>query len=152
MNDAYDIEMRLLSQPRYLCVARAAIGAAVEKLGYGDGPSGQIMLAVDEALANVIRHGYEGREDQPIWLRFRPTGQPGAEGFEIVIDDQAPQVDPEQIKGRDLEEIRPGGLGVHIIRKIMDHVEYTARPEGGMRLKMTKKPVAPHRDTTPSER
>lgn len=155
MSNDFDIELRLLSQPRYLCVARAAIGAAVEKLGYNDGLCGQIMLAVDEAVANIIRHGYDGRCDQPIWLRFRPLddiADTGQQGFTIVIDDLARQVDPSVIRSRDLEDVRPGGLGVHIIRKIMDQVSYEARPEGGMRLTMTKKPVAPRRDSPSTER
>lgn len=155
MSEDFDIELRLLSQPRYLCVARAAVGAAVEKLGYSDGLCGQIMLAVDEAVANVIRHGYDGRADQPIWVRFRPTGLPdeaSPAGFVIVIDDLAKQVDPALIKSRDLEDVRPGGIGVHIIQKIMDHVSYEPRPEGGMRLTMTKNPPAPQRDSTSSER
>jgi len=148
MSDDFDIELRLLSQPRYLCVGRAAIGAAVEKLGFGDETSGQVMLAVDEALTNIIRHGYNNADDQPIWLRFKPLGNGTATGFVIVIDDLAEQVDPENIKGRDLDDIKPGGLGVHIIKKIMDDVQYTPRPEGGMRLTLTKNPVANPGDAT----
>jgi anti-sigma regulatory factor (Ser/Thr protein kinase) len=139
------VELRIVSQPRYLCVARAAIGAAVEKLGFDDGSCGQVMLALDEALANVMRHGYKGRTDGPIWVTFEPIDANGKLGFRIVIEDEAQQVDPEVIRGRDLEEVRPGGLGVHIIKKIMDKVEYTRRDAGGMRLVMIKtapRPVA----------
>ena len=56
----------------------------------------------------------------------------------IVVEDRAKQVDPETIQPRDLDDIRPGGLGVHIIREIMDHVSYEKRDGGGMRLSMTK--------------
>ncbi|MHC5028100.1 MAG: ATP-binding protein [Planctomycetota bacterium] len=62
--------------------------------------------------------------------------EPG--GIEIVIDDLARQVDPGTIQGRDLDDIRPGGLGVYIIREIMDKVEFACRPEGGMSLTMFK--------------
>lgn len=139
MNGTFDIEIQILSQPRYLCVARAAVAAAVEKFGFDDETVGQTMLAVDEAVTNVMRHGYEGAEDQPIWLRIAPTGPDGEAGFTIVVEDRGRQVDPAKIRGRDLDEVRPGGLGVHIIREVMDEVSYARRDGGGMRLTMAKR-------------
>ena len=138
MTDAYDIEMCVLSQPRYLCVVRAAVSVAVDRYGFGEDSCGRVMLAVDDAVTNVIRHGYDGAADKPIWVKLRPTDHRGQPGLTIVIEDQARQVDPEKIKGRPLEQVRPGGLGVHIIREVMDHVRYTRREGGGMRLEMSK--------------
>jgi len=141
----YDIDLRLVSHPRYLCVARAAVAAAVEKYGFGQETVGQVMLAVDEAVSNVIRHGYDGAEDQPVWIRVSPTTPQGEAGFTIVVEDEGRQVDPACIRGRELDEVRPGGLGVHIIRNVMDEANYTRRPNGGMRLTMAKRftPEAP---------
>jgi hypothetical protein len=53
-------------------------------------------------------------------------------------------VDPTTIKSRDLDEIRPGGLGVHIITEVMDEVRWEKRTDGpiGMRLTMMKKRVS----------
>lgn len=138
MTESFDIEVRILSQPRYLCVVRAAIAAALERYGYSDAACGQFMLAVDEAVTNVIRHGYDNADDQPVWIKLRPSDHDGNDGLTIIVEDQARQVEPEIIRGRDLDDVRPGGLGVHIIREIMDDVEYTKRPEGGMRLAMSK--------------
>lgn len=142
------IQIRILSQPRFLCVARAAISAAVDRIGCGEALCGQVMLALDEAVTNVIRHGYHSQPDRPIWISFIPlemaeNGKPDCNrfqcsGFRIIIEDEARQVDPSIIKSRDLQDIRPGGLGVHIIQQIMDEVEYSPRPTGGMRLVMTK--------------
>lgn len=139
MNERFDIELCLLSQARYLCVARAAVSAALQKYGFGADPCAKMMLAVDEALTNIIRHGYEGREDGPIWLRLRPEQLNGSNGVRIVIEDHARQVDPSAMRGRDLKDVRPGGLGVHIIREVMDEVTYEPRDDGpGMRLVMTR--------------
>lgn len=137
MSDQADIELRVLSDPRNLCVARAAVEAAVTRLGFGEDQVAQIILAVDEAMANAMRHGYDGATDQPIWLRFHvlPGDMPS---FQIVIEDQGRQIDPEQIRGRDLDDLRPGGLGVHIIRQVMDQVSYSCRDGGGMKLVMSK--------------
>jgi anti-sigma regulatory factor (Ser/Thr protein kinase) len=135
--DASDIELRIMSEPRWLCVVRAALDTALAKLGVVEAVRGLVTLAVDEAVTNVIRHGYEGRSDKPIWVRFAAMNG-ASPAFRIVIDDEGRQVDPDKIRGRDLENVRPGGLGVHIIRQVMDEVAYTARPEGGMRLTMVK--------------
>ena len=48
-------------------------------------------------------------------------------------------MDPAVIKSRNLDEVRPGGLGVHIIKAVMDEVSYEKRNPIGMRLTMTKK-------------
>jgi anti-sigma regulatory factor (Ser/Thr protein kinase) len=55
-----------------------------------------------------------------------------------VVRDYGRAVDPATIRGRDLSEVRPGGLGVHIIRSIMDEVCYEPAAGGGTRLNMLK--------------
>ncbi|MEO1513215.1 MAG: ATP-binding protein, partial [Planctomycetota bacterium] len=87
------------------------------------------------------RHGYERAEDRPIWLSLWPLGEPSvgsAEGIRIVIEDEAKQVNPDDMVGRELDDIRPGGLGVHIMREVMDSVEFAKRDGAGMRVEMTK--------------
>lgn len=138
------VKVELLSQPRYLSGARELVSAVAKRFGFDDGCCGQIALAVDEALCNVIRHGYNRREDGRIWISIWPsptdngsvTTEP--QGIRIVIEDEARQVEPDQIKGRELEEIRPGGLGVHIIKQVMDTVRWEKRGPVGMRLTMNK--------------
>jgi anti-sigma regulatory factor (Ser/Thr protein kinase) len=94
---------------------------------------------VTEALANVARHGYKGKPDQPICVRLAPAQNGPQRGLTIEIEDECQNVDLRQIKGRPLTEIRPGGLGVHIIREMMDHVEYSQRSNGhGVCLRMSK--------------
>ncbi len=144
MSHRFDINLRIFSQPRYACVARGAIAAAVEKLGFPDDVCGQVMLAVDEAVTNIIRHGYPDRDDGPIDIAFTADeSDPARASFTIVIEDEGEQIEPAQIKGRDLDDVRPGGLGVHIIREVMDHVSYTPRPERGMRVEMSKSIALP---------
>lgn len=139
------IRVELLSQPRFLCGARELVAAVARRIGFGEHECGQIALAVDEALCNIIRHGYDRRDDGKIWVSVWPLGdqdrdskEPEAVGIRIVIEDEARQVDPEAIKGRKLEDIRPGGLGVYIIRQVMDSTCYEKRECDGMRLVLTK--------------
>ena len=143
------VRIEMLSQPRYLSGARELVSAVARRFGFDDGACSQIALAVDEALCNVIRHAYQQQVDQPIWISIWPYDEEPASvvedppacdphGIRIHIEDQGPHVDPGAIRGRDLDDVRPGGLGVYIIRQVMDHVAYEQRPEGGMRLVLAK--------------
>jgi serine/threonine-protein kinase RsbW len=145
MNERPHIRVEMLSNPLYLSGARELVAAVADRLGFSEEACGHIKLAVDEALCNVIRHGYDRRPDGPIWLTLRPVagsccGAPGDEpGLQIIIEDEARQVEPEQIRSRDLDEVRPGGLGVHIISEVMDDARYEKRDGAGMRLTMFKR-------------
>ena len=134
-----EIVIQITSEPRCFCVVRAAVEAAALVYDLGPFEAGQVKLAVTEALANVARHGYKGRPDQPICIKLAPAQNGQQRGLTIEIEDECLDVDLRQIKGRPLDEIRPGGLGVHIIREIMDHVEYRQRSNGhGVCLRMSK--------------
>lgn len=142
-SDGAHIRVEVLSQPRYLAGVRELVLAVAGRLGFGETGAGHIALAIDEALANVIRHGYEGACDRPIFLTIAPLVEDGKEcGIRVCIEDHAKQVDPCTIKSRDLETVRPGGLGVHIIQEIMDEVCYLPRTEQGMSVVMVKRLTA----------
>lgn len=114
-----------------LCVVRGALTHLAEKLGLSDADCRAVVLAVDEALTNIIRHSYGGQTEKPIEARFRRVSlnDDGLQGeaLEIVLEDQGPAVDREKLCGRPLEEVRPGGLGLHFIRQSMDRVEFRRR-------------------------
>ena len=63
------------------------------------------------------------------------------------IEDHATWVDPSRIASRPLDQIRPGGLGVHLIQSTMDDVAYTRNEHGGTTLRLVKR-VAPAEDPT----
>jgi anti-sigma regulatory factor (Ser/Thr protein kinase) len=140
-NSRPDLCLELVSNPIYLCGVREMVAQSAKRLGFADPQCSQIALAVDEALTNIMKHGYERRLDGRIWLKLLPTQTSSGPVLEVVIEDEAKQVDPCIIKGRDLEDVRPGGLGVHIIKEVMDEVRYEKRggDTGGMRLTMIKR-------------
>ncbi len=133
------VELHITSCAKSLAVVRGAVENIAAICGFGPGDMHSLVLAIDEALANVIKHGYAGREDQPINVKITPT-QPGdgRTGIVVEVRDWGRQVDPCTIRGRPLEEVRPGGLGVHIIRSVMDEAEYSCPADGGMLLRMVK--------------
>jgi anti-sigma regulatory factor (Ser/Thr protein kinase) len=59
--------------------------------------------------------------------------------LEIRIDDYGEFVDPTEIQSRQLDDVRPGGLGVHLMKKVMDSVEYAANAWGGTSLTLVKR-------------
>lgn len=130
------VRLEMFSQPRFLAATRALVGSVAQRIGFNACQCGQISLAVDEAMCNVITHGYDRRDDGKLWLNLWPLDTPP--GIKVVVEDLARQVDPGSIQPRDLDDIRPGGLGVHIIREIMDEVTYERRRDRGMRLTMIK--------------
>lgn len=140
MNQRPQIRVEMLSNPLYLSGARDLVSAVAQRLGFTESNRCQVALAVDEALCNIIRHGYDRRPDGLIWLSVWPLADEGqGPGLRIIIEDEARQVEPEKIKGRDLADVKPGGLGVHIIREVMDEATYEKRDGAGMRLTMVKR-------------
>lgn len=140
MSDKPHIQLQMLSDPMLLSGAREMVLWVARRTGFNELDCSQIALAVDEALCNVFRHGYDRSTEGTIWMSIWPKAATETEqgSIKIVIEDEAKQVDPEGIKSRDLDDIRPGGLGVHIIKEVMDHAVYEKRPQVGMRLTMTK--------------
>lgn len=142
MNAAGRIRLELVSDPVYLSAVRELVSAASQRAGFSEDHAAQIALAVDEALCNIIRHGYNRRPDGPVTMEIRalPVDTAGRGGIVIVFEDEARQVDPAAIRGRDLDDIRPGGLGVHIMQQLMDEVRYERREGGtGMRLTLSRR-------------
>jgi anti-sigma regulatory factor (Ser/Thr protein kinase) len=99
-----------------------------ESLGMDSGRILDIELALEEALVNIINYAYKGRKPGDIEVSCA-TG----EGMLVIetIDSGTPfdvlSVPPPELT-LDLSERRPGGLGVHLIKQLMDEVSY--RREG----------------------
>jgi len=134
------IRFSIASTPAHLPVVRAALDRLCELLGLGEADRGGIVLAVDEALTNIIRHAYHGEADRPIDVHLTRGGAGGdAEALEIRIRDWGERVDRGKIKSRNLDDVRPGGLGVHIMYNCMDTVDYAHADGGGTLLTMTRR-------------
>jgi len=135
------LRMELQSNPAMLGVVRSAVTQLTESLGFPESECRAVVRAVDEALANIIRHAYRGQTGRPIEASFRSIrvrrdgGQRPA--LEILLEDQGVRVDRAKLRGRRLEDVRPGGLGLHFIHQSMDTVEFRHR-RGKNRLRLVK--------------
>lgn len=126
------------SDPQELPRVREAVRSLCRRVGFGEEDTCRVVLAMDEALANVIKHAYTGRCDLPVALRLELVEEAGHRGVRFRVRDFGPRVKPESIVGRPLDDVRPGGLGVHIIRSVMDRVTYEPADGGGMQLELVK--------------
>jgi serine/threonine-protein kinase RsbW len=144
------LKLELRSNPETLCAVRGAVNNLVENLGFPPKECRSIVRAVDEALANVIRHAYRGQGDMPIEIMVRRIEERHAgllrEAVEILMEDNGAPLDRKKLQGRDLDDVKPGGLGLHFMRECMDAVEFR-RSKGKNQLRLVKflDIVAPNR-------
>jgi len=83
-----------------------------------------VILAVNEACMNIIQHGYENKPDHEFSIIVALSKEANKKELIIQLIDHAKKIDPSKIKSRELDDIKPGGIGVHIIHKLMDSVVY----------------------------
>ncbi len=128
------IEIKIAADPRLLTVVRALISQLCVLVECPEEEQRKVVLAVDEACANIIKHTYHG--DQNLTIDILCKGD--KDRLEIVLRDCGPPIDVRCIQPRDLDEVRPGGLGTHFIRSIMDEVNYGYEEGCGNVLRMVK--------------
>lgn len=92
-----------------------------------------VELALGEALANVIRHAYGGREDEEIRIALTID----AERLVLEISDSAAPFARETVPAEPLDTLRTGGYGLQLIDELMDDVLYTSADNGGL-IRMVK--------------
>jgi len=85
-----------------------------------------MVLGVDEACTNVIRYAYDLRDNQPIALSVEALST----CVRMRLRDYGQQTPAEQMRGRAHNHVRPGGLGLHLIRNAFDKVDYILKPRG----------------------
>ena len=124
------------SHPARFSEVRKEMESFAKSIGMAEEASHAVGLVLNEALANIIRHGYGGASDKPI----RVTAESGEKELKIQIRDWAKPFDPALIKQRYDDELKPGGLGLICIRKLMDDAQFERLPDG-MLLTLTKKMV-----------
>lgn len=118
------LRLQLLSNPQVLCGVRGAVSPIASSIGFGEEDCRAITLAVDEAIANIIRHAYGGKFDRAIEIRLNQISAENGtkDGLEIVLLDHGAKPKPDALKGLPPGELRSGGLGLHFMRQSMDTV------------------------------
>lgn len=131
------------SQTSFLSLVRELAKRMAELAGFDEAASERLALAVDEAATNVIEHAYAGAGDREFEVRCEDRGPE----FRVEVVDTGVMVDPRSFPSVDLEryraERRKGGLGVHLMEKIMDSVTYRRSARRNVCCLVKRKATAP---------
>ncbi len=119
-------EIEFCSHAGNLSLVRRFVRAFLTEQGCGDTLMDLIVLGIDEACTNVIRYAYGNAPDQLIRLKLECAERV----VRCRLRDYGQAADPAQMNGRALEVVRPGGLGLHLIRQAFDNAYYLRRPKG----------------------
>ena len=127
------MKIELTSEPEKIAGVRKAVEAFAQAAGLGSGAA-DLGLVVNEALANVIRHAYQGRRGQPISVSV------DCDSAEVTvrIRDWGNGVNPAAQPAKTHDPETPGGLGLICLRALMDRAEFIPQPDG-MLLTISKK-------------
>ena len=124
------------ANPNQLGQIRRQVRQAVALCGCDTDLTEKLVLAVNEACMNVIQHAYGGAQTGEILLEILNNDNK----LLFRIEDYAPPINLSSVRPRNIDDLRPGGLGTHFIREIMDDFKI-GHLEGdvGNFLEMTKK-------------
>lgn len=137
-NVVHTSDLVIPSQTDRLKEVRNFIAHAAHRFGFGEDDVNKIVLAVDEACTNIIKHAYEYGKNHTIKLSILTQGTV----FEITITDQGRPFDPSSVPQPNMKEylshFKRGGLGMYLMKTVMDKVEYDFKPGPVNRVRLTK--------------
>jgi len=125
VNKIFEKELLVKSTTDNLAIIRDFIKSAANQSGFSEDSAGKIILAVDEACTNIIKHAYKYSPEGSILIKIKFNDPK----FSISITDEGSHFDPNKVPEPDLREYykqkRVGGLGMFLIKKLMDEVNYS---------------------------
>jgi len=123
-------ELLIFSSTNNLAEVRSFVETHGAKVGFDKREISHIILAVDEACTNIIEHAYNGSDKEKIKIRVKST----SDKFFITITDSGHHFDPSLIEEPNIEKSQKmkkgGGLGMFLMKKLMNEVKYNARKNG----------------------
>jgi serine/threonine-protein kinase RsbW len=132
-------ELLIKSRTENLTTVRDFISSAIEEVNTPQDVAGDIVLAVDEACTNIIKHAYKFFPDGDINIKLRYSEKK----ITVKITDHGSPFSPETVPTPDLqkyfEEKRVGGLGMYLMKSLMDDVRYKSVPGKYNQVLLTKK-------------
>jgi len=136
--DKMKYQLKIPSITDNLELIRMIISTVAEKVGFNPDDVSKIELAVDEACANVIKHAYSKDLKQPIDVAIEIDYKK----MSIVVTDHGKGFDFAKMPRTDvkeyLAEMRVGGLGIYLMKALMDEVEFNSKPGMKTQVKMVK--------------
>jgi serine/threonine-protein kinase RsbW len=133
-----ELTKTISSKTDSLLSVRHFVSEAAKAFGFTDEDSSKIVLAVDEACTNIIKHAYQNAPNQQITITIVQE----KDRFEVRISDEGRSFDPKTLRPLNLKEhltkYRRGGLGVYLMKSLMDEVEYRSIGGKTNEVRLTK--------------
>ena len=126
------VELRIPCKAEWVAVARLAVAAVANRLDFSIEDIEDVKLAVAEACTNCIQHAKDSDHIEIIC-------ETGEDGLTIRVRDFGHGARVERMQPHPIDESRVGGLGIFLIRSLMDSVDYDVDAERGTSLVMIKK-------------
>ncbi len=137
-NNKYKSELQVKSKTENLSLIRDFVSSKAEAAKFSREEIENIMLAVDEACTNIIKHAYKSNPDGKINIKIEYN----SDKFVITIEDYGRSFDPEKVPVPDLPryhcEKKVGGLGIYLMKTLMDDVKYISVPGKYNRVILSK--------------
>ncbi len=121
-------ELSVKSKTNNLSTIRDFIYNAAAEIGFPSGVIDNIVLAADEACTNIIKHAYKSYPEGEITVRLKYADKK----FTIIIIDHGTPFKPDTVPDPDLQtyyrQHKVGGLGMYLMKSLMDEVKYVSVP------------------------
>jgi len=131
-------ELKIPNQTDNLELIREFVGKVSGKVGFDEEDVDRIRIAVDEACTNVIKHAYEIEGEDHIGIIIKIDYHK----LTIIVTDRGKGFDPQAIELPQMEaylaELRVGGLGIYLMKTLMDEVDYSIQPGIRNEVRMVK--------------
>lgn len=127
-------QLEFASHPGNLACMRQFVREFMAGTKFSDAEADLIVLGIDEACTNIIRHAYKEQDCHLIALSCEQMDP----DVRFRLRDYGAQHDPSKVITRPIDTVRPGGLGLHLMRKAFDEVDYHLQKEG-TELVLTKR-------------
>lgn len=126
------VELRVPSRAEWVALVRLATAAVANRLQFSIEDIEDVKLAVAEACTAVLQHPKHGE-----FIEVTCDVLPGALG--LRVRDSGRRAAAQPVRALDFDEARSAGLGVFLIRTLMDEVRYDVQPDTGTDLRMIKR-------------
>jgi len=129
-----EIKLSVPSKPEYVGVIRLTLAAIASRIGFDIEKIEDMKVAVAEACTNAIIHGCHCEQGRNFNIEFVST----KEKLTILVYDDGQGCPVDNIEEPDLNNPKEGGLGIFIIKSLMDDVEIKSEKGKGTMIKMIK--------------
>ena len=138
-NKIYSGDLIIKSKTENLSIIRDFISSKAANAGIQNEEIENIMLAVDEACTNIIKHAYHSDPDGKIIVKVEYNST----NFKVIIEDYGITFNPDNVPVPDLRKYhkdkKVGGLGMYLMKALMDEVKYVSVPGKCNRVILSKK-------------